>query len=59
MRFWHLNKHDIAKGQTRAFLDRNIDSSQFVRLLLWLQVFRSVTFKYFHDSIVVYSYAAV
>ena len=36
-------KHRIAKGRTRALWDRHLNSSQFFRLLLRLQVFRSIT----------------
>ena len=50
MRFWHLTVNDIAYGQTRAFGDRHLDSSQFLRLLLRLKVFRSIALKYLHDS---------
>ena len=58
MRFWHLTVNDIAYGQTRAFGDRHLDSSQFLRLLLRLKVFRSITLKYLHDSNAEYSDAA-
>ena len=37
VRSWHLFKHGIAKGRTRALWDRHLDSSQFFRLLLRLQ----------------------
>ena len=40
-------KHAIAKSRTRALWDRHLDSSQFFRLLLWLQVFRSITLNIF------------
>ena len=40
-------KHGIAKGRTRAIWDRHLDSSQFFRLLLRLQVFRSITLNIF------------
>ena len=43
IRSLHLFKHDIAKGRTRVLWDRHLDSSQFFRLLLRLQVFRSIT----------------
>ena len=35
-------KHGVAPGRTRALSDRHLDSSQFFRLLLRLQVFRSI-----------------
>ena len=54
-----VSKHDIAKGQNRAFWDRHLDSSQFFRLLLRLKVFRSITFKYIDDLNIEYSDAAV
>ena len=38
---------------------RHLDSSQFLRLLLLLKVFRSITLKYLHDSNAEYSDAAV
>jgi len=59
MRFWHLTVNDIAYGQTRALRDHHLDSSQFLRLLLWLKVFRSIMLKYLHDSNAGYSDAAV
>ena len=40
MRSWHLFKH---KGRTRALWDCHLDSSQFFRLLLRLQVFGRIT----------------
>ena len=40
-------KHGIAKGRTRAPWDRHLDSSQFFRRLLRLQVFRSITLNIF------------
>ena len=43
IRSLHLFKHDIAKGRTRVLWDRHLDSSQCFRLLLRLQVFRSIT----------------
>ena len=48
MRFWHLTVNDIALGQTRALRDRH--NSQFLRLLLRLKVFKSITLIYLHDS---------
>ena len=50
MRFWDLTVNDFAEGQTRALGDSHLDSSQFLRLLLQLKVFRSITLKYLHDS---------
>ena len=47
MRSWHLLKHDIAKSRTRALWDRHLDSSQFFRLLLRLQVFGRITLNIF------------
>ena len=40
-------KHGIAKGRTRALWDRHLDSSQFFRLLLRLQVFGRITLNIF------------
>ena len=59
MRFWDLTVNDFAEGQTRALGDSHLDSSQFLRLLLRLKVFRSKTLKYLHDSNAEYSDAAV
>ena len=59
MRFWHLTVNDITLGQPRALRDRHLDSSQFLRLLLRLKVFRSITLKYLHDSNAEYSDAPV
>ena len=42
-----------------ALRDRHRDSSQFLRLLLRLKVFRSITLKYLHDSNAEYSDAPV
>ena len=54
------SKHDIAgKGQTRALLDRHFGSPQFCRLLLWVKVIRSITFKYLRDSNAEYNDAAI
>ena len=39
-------KHSIAKGRTRVLWDHHLDSSQFFRLLLWLQA-RSITLNIF------------
>ena len=50
MRFWDLTVNDFAEDQTRALGDSHLDSSQFLRLLLRLKVFRSITLKYLHDS---------
>ena len=47
MRSWHLFKHGIAKGRTRALWDRHLDSSQLFRLLLRLQLFGSITLNIF------------
>ena len=47
MRSWHLLKHDIVKGRTRALWDRHLDSSQFFRLLLRLQVFGNIILNIF------------
>ena len=51
--------HCCTKGQTRALWDCHFGSSQFCRFLLRLKVFRSITFKYLHDSKAEYSDAAV
>ena len=40
-------KHGIDKGRTRALWDRHLDSAQFFRLLLLLQVFRRITLNIF------------
>ena len=40
-------KHGIAKGRTRALWDRHLDSSQFFRLLLRLQVFGNIILNIF------------
>ena len=47
MRSLHLFKHGIGKGRTRALRDRHLDSSQFFRLLLRLQVFGRITLNIF------------
>ena len=47
MRSWHLLKNHIAKGRTRALWDRHLDSSQFFRLLLRLQVFGNIILNIF------------
>ena len=47
MRSWHLFKHGIGKGRTRALRDRYLDSSPFFRLLLRLQVFGRITLNIF------------
>ena len=39
MRSWHLFKHGIGKGRTKALWDRHLDPSRFFRLLLRVQVF--------------------
>ena len=59
MRFWDLTVNEFAEGQTKALGDSHLDSSQFLRLLLQLKVFRSITLKYLHDSNAEYSDAAV
>ena len=52
--------HCCAKGQTRAlYRDCRFGYSQFGHLLLPLQVFRSITFKYLHDWNAEYCDAAV
>ena len=43
MRSWHLFKHGIGKGRTRALWDLHLDPSQFFRLLLRVRVFGIIT----------------
>ena len=42
--------HCCTKRQTRPLWDHDFDSSQFCRLLLWLKMLRSITFKYLQHS---------
>ena len=49
MRFWHLTWHCLKKSN-KGTLRMPSWSSQFFRLLLRLEVFRSTTSKYPHDS---------
>ena len=42
-----LASYDFAKGRTRALWDRHLDSSQFFRLLLRLQVFGNIILNIF------------
>ena len=56
MRSWHLFKHGVAKGRTRALWDRHLDSSS--SFITATGVWKNYI-KYLHDSNTVYSGAAV
>ena len=49
----------VKQGHLDSLRDRHFDSSQFLLLLLLLNVFRSIALKYLHDSNVECSDAAV
>ena len=58
MRFWHLNR-TLLKVKQRHFENAILVLHNFVVSLLRLKEFRSIIFKYFHDSNAEYSDAAL
>ena len=58
MRFWHLNM-TLLKVKQGHFETVILVLHNFFDLLLWLKVFRTITFQYLYDSNIGYSVAAV
>ena len=58
MRFWHLNM-TLLKVKQGHFETAILVLHNFFGLLLWLKVFRTITFQYLYDSNIEYSVAAV